>query len=150
MSAERLLAEEITAEAMLCDSAVVAENKMFVQGGAWNVISTSALPVRHPRVGIALVVRVPYALADNTQKTFLLALEDQDGNQVPIGDPAVGRISGTITVGRPAGIQPGDEQLVALAINLDGLQFERPGAYVFKVRVDDREIKALRFRVHRR
>jgi hypothetical protein len=129
---------------------VVADNKMYVQGGAWNVITTAVLPVRHPRVGIALVVRVPYALADNSQKRFSLILEDQDGGQVPIGDPAIGRIEGTFTVGRPVGIQPGDEQLVALAINLDGLQFERAGAYVFKVRIDDREIKALRFRVHRR
>jgi len=36
---------------------------------------------------------------------------------------------------------------VALAINLDGLQFASEGAYVFKVRIDEREIKALRFRV---
>ena len=123
---------------------------MYVQGGAWNVITTTVLPVRHPRIGIALVVRVPYALADNVQKRFALTLEDQDGNQVSIGDPASGRIEGTFTVGRPAGIQPGDEQLVALAINLDGLQLEKAGAYVFKVRIDDREVKALRFRVHRR
>jgi hypothetical protein len=150
LSAERLIAEEITAEGLLCDSAVVADSKMYVQGGAWNVITTGVLPVRHPRIGIALVLRVPYALADNSQKRFILMLEDQDGDQVTIGDPAVGRIEGTFTVGRPVGIQPGDEQLVALAINLDGLQFEKAGAYVFKVRVDEREIKALRFRVHRR
>jgi len=145
---ERLLAEDITAEALLADSVVVADNKMYVQGGAWNSIFTQSLPVRHPRVGIGLVVRVPYALADNTPKRFSLTLEDEDGNQVPIGDPGgAGRIEGSFTVGRPAGIHPGDEQLVALAINLDGLQFGREGAYVFKVRVDDREIKALRFRV---
>ena len=50
-------------------------------------------------------------------------------------------------MGRPPGIQPGDEQLVALAINLDGLRFERAGAYVFKIRIDEREVKALPFRV---
>jgi len=148
MMPERLLAEQVTVEALLADSVVVADHKMYVQGGAWNTIFAQALPVRHPRIGIGLVVRVPYALADNMAKSFALTLEDEDGNQVPIGDPGgQGRIEGSFTVGRPPGIQPGDEQLVALAINLDGLRFDRAGSYVFKVRIDDREVKALPFRV---
>jgi len=148
MNAERLLAEDVTAEALLADSVVVADHKIYIQGGAWNTIFASALPARHPRIGIALVVRVPYALADNEAKKFTLTLEDEDGNQIRIGDPnGAGRIEGSFTVGRPPGISPGDEQLVALAINLDGLTFERAGAYVFKIRIDDREVQALRFRV---
>ena len=93
-------------------------------------------------------MRVPYALADNLANRFELTLEDEDGNQLPIGDPGgQAAIEGSFTVGRPPGIQPGDEQLVALAINLDGLSFERAGAYVFKIRIDEREVKALPFRV---
>ena|SRR5205823_7899427 len=81
MVPERLLAEQVTAEALLADSVVVAEHKMYVQGGAWNTIFAQALPARHPRIGIGLVVRVPYALADNLAKRFELTLEDEDGNQ---------------------------------------------------------------------
>jgi hypothetical protein len=154
---DKLISSQITADALLADSVVVAEGKLYVQGGGWMALLTPSLPVRHPRIGLGLIMRVPYQHADNMPKRFALKLEDADGNLVPLADAPpppsgpggkVTTIEGSFTVGRPAGVEPGSEQLVPLAANIDGLVFEKAGSYVFRFLVDGNEIKALHFRVN--
>lgn len=145
-------------EAFLADSVVTAENKLFVQGGGWNIIHTAAVPTQHPRVGIGMIIRIPYT-ATNQSHQFELRLEDEDGNEVPLGklppgsaaegeEGTISRIGGEFNVGRPAGIFPGEEQLLPFAINLDGLRFEKVGAYRFVLEVDGSEVKSLPFRIN--
>jgi uncharacterized protein DUF6941 len=154
---EKLISTQITADALLADSVVVAEGKLYVQGGGWNNLFTPILPIRQPRIGIGIVMHVPYQLADNMPKRFALSLQDADGNLIPLADappPPLGSggkvttIEGSFTVGRPAGVEPGAEQPLPLAANLDGLVFEKTGSYVFRVSVDGQEIKSLHFRVN--
>ena len=142
-------------EGFLADSVVSAEGKLFVQGGAWNIVNVSEFPFRMPRCGIAIVVRVPYTATNQTHK-FELSLLDEDGGEFPLSDapPGVEAVDGKIhrlgsdfNVGRPPTIEPGDEQLVALAINIDGLTFENPGRYEFIAELDGSEAKRLPFRV---
>lgn len=144
-------------EAFLADSVVTAEGKLFVQGGGWNAITTMALPARHPRVGIGMIVRIPYT-ATNQPHKFELRLEDADGKELPLGNApgeaegdepkSISRIGGEFNVGRPPNLYPGEEQLLPFAINLDGLSFEQAGAYRFVLDVDGSEVKRLPFRVN--
>jgi hypothetical protein len=154
---ERLVSTQISADALLADSVVVAEGKLYVQGGGWNMLFTPVLPVRHPRIGLGLVMRIPYQLADNMPKRFALSLEDADGNRVSLGEAPpspsgpgakVTTIEGSFTVGRPAGVEPGSDQYLPLAANIDGLMIERAGTYVFRFSVDGDEIKSLAFKVN--
>jgi hypothetical protein len=154
---EKLISAQITVDALLADSVVVAEGKLYVQGGGWNMLNTPVVPVRHPRIGIGLVMHIPYQLADNMPKSFALSLEDADGNLVPLADAPpsptgpggkLTTIQGSFTVGRPAGVEPGAEQPLPLAANIDGLMIEKAGSYVFRFTVDGVEIKALPFRVN--
>ena len=101
-------------------------------------------------------MRIPYQLADNMPKSFSLKLEDADGNLIPLGEappPPLGSggklitLEGSFTVGRPPGVEPGSDQNLPLAANIDGLMLEKAGSYVFRVAVDGEEIKALPFRV---
>lgn len=142
-------------EAFLADSVVAAEGKLYIQGGGWNIVNVPQLPFRLARCGVALLVRIPYT-ATNQPHKFELFLRDADANELPIGEapPEMGtpdgkihRLGGEFNVGRPPTIEPGDEQLVALAINFDGLQFERPDRYEIVVELDGEEVKRLGFRV---
>lgn len=143
-------------EAFLADSVVTAEGKLFVQGGGWNAITTMALPARHARVGIGMIVRIPYT-ATNQPHKFELRLEDADGKELALanapgegeGDEpkSISKIGGEFNVGRPPNLYPGEEQLLPFAINLDGLFFEQAGAYRFVLEVDGTEVKRLPFRV---
>lgn len=144
-------------EAFLADSVVTAESKLYAQGGGWNAITTLALPARHSRIGIGLIVRIPYT-ATNQPHRFELRLEDEDGGERPLGDAppeageseqkSISRIGGEFNVGRPPNLYPGEEQLLPFAINLDGLIFERAGAYRFVLEIDGTEVKRLPFRVN--
>jgi hypothetical protein len=142
-------------EAMLADSVVSSEGKLYVQGGGWNVINTAKVPTRHPRIGIALIVRVPYT-ATNQMHKFEVYLQDADGNELPLADASdaeapdkkIRRLGGQFNVGRPPTLQPGDEQLIALAINLDGLTFDRADSYKFVIELDGSPEKELSFRVN--
>jgi hypothetical protein len=50
-------------------------------------------------------------------------------------------------VGRPPTVQPGDEQLVPVGINIDGLEFDEADSYQFVIELDGTKVKELRFRV---
>lgn len=143
-------------EGFLADSVVVAEGKLYAQGVGWNMILPQTLPHRQPRIGIGMLIRVPYT-ATNQPHRFVLRVDDQDGNALPIGDAPAGtetpdgkvrRIEGEFNMGRPPTISPGDEQIVPLAVNIDGMVFEDAGAYRFVLEVDGTEVKSLPFRLN--
>jgi hypothetical protein len=143
-------------EAFLADSITNAEGKLYVLGAAWNILNTQAMPLRFPRIGIGLIFRVPYT-ATNQIHRFEVYLVDADGQEVPLGDAPPGieaadgkirRLGSQFNVGRPPTVQPGDEQLVAVAMNLDGLEFSRAESYSFKIELDGTVVKELPFRVN--
>ncbi len=144
--------------AVLADSVVVAEGKLYVQGGGWNVLNALSMPTQHDRIGIGIVVHVPYT-ATNQMHNLEVTLVDEDENSVPLGtappgvvvdspDGKVRKLGAQFNVGRPATIHAGDEQVTAFAININGLVLETPGMYSFVIGVDGTEVSRLRFRVN--
>ncbi len=138
---------------MLCDSAAAVEGKLYIQGGGWNAIAAGAMPFTAPRIGMALLIEVPYG-ATQRRHQLTVGLEDEDGSRLPLGPLSdTGRATHlqlAFEVGRPPQLPPGDTQLLPFALNIDGYAFTRPGGYAFVIAVDQREITRLRFRVHLR
>lgn len=143
-------------DAFLADSVASVDGKLYVQGGGWNAITTGALPMQHDRIGIGIIIHVPFTATNQTHE-FRVQLVDEDGNQLPIGDAPPGSetedgrirtIGGQFNVGRPPGLPAGDEQLVAIAININGLPFEKAGQYAFVISIDGSEVTRLVFRVN--
>lgn len=142
-------------DAFLCDSVVSAEGKLYVQGAGWNTIWAQKFPARHPRVGIGIIVHIPYTATNQVHK-LEIRIEDQDGNVMPLGDAAPGtesadgkirRLGGEFNVGRPPMLPAGDQQVVALAIQVDGLSFEEPNMYNVVIDLDGSEAKRIPMRV---
>jgi hypothetical protein len=148
--------QEFVIDAMLCDSAVVSEGKLYVQGGGWNMLGAGAFPFNAPRIALAVVVTVPYDQT-NRNHTLEVRLEDEDGGLLSIGPPKIGpglddvsepgKIAGQFNMGRPPFLQPGDTQLMPFAVNVDGQPFASPGAYSFVFSIDGEELERIRFRV---
>lgn len=142
-----------TAQAMLCDSAAAVEGKLYIQGGGWNAIAAGSMPFAAPRIGMALLIGVPYGDTERRHQ-LTVGLADEDGSALPLGPvTATGRAAHLqlgFEVGRPPQLPPGDTQLLPFALNIDGYAFARPGGYAFVIAVDDHEITRLRFRVHLR
>jgi hypothetical protein len=148
-------ADTLEIDAFIADSVVVAENKLFAQGAGWDSIFTSKFPLRQPRIGIAVFLRIPWS-ATNKMHTFSIKMDDQDGNSVPLGDAPQGQgipngkireLRGQFNVGRPPLLSPGDSQIVPIAVNLDGLEFSGPNSYSVIITVDEKEMRRLPVRV---
>lgn len=142
-------------DGFLADSVVGAEGKLYVQGAGWNQLFVRNVPVQHDRIGIGLLVNVPYT-ATNQNHSFEIKLEDEDGHSLPIGDAPpeanlpdgkIRAFGGTFNVGRPPSINPGERQIVPIALNLSGLMLAKVGNYSFVVYIDGTPVKRLSFRV---
>ena len=124
---------EMEVASFLADSVVVAENKLYVQGAGWDTIFSPMFPFRQNRVGIGVLLRVPWS-ATNRMHEFSVKIVDPDENPMTIGAAPPGldlpggvirEVKGQFNLGRPPLLNIGDSQVVPMAINLDGLESAR-------------------------
>lgn len=138
---------------MLCDSAVSVEGKLYVQGGGWNVLTAGGMPFTAPRIGMVVLVEIPYG-ATRSRHQMTVELADEDGIALPLGPSsdsgAAGHLSLAFEAGRPEALPPGEVQLLPFALNIDGYAFTRAGGYAFVIAVDGEELTRVRFRVRLR
>ncbi len=159
--AEEMVGAHLRVDAFLCDAVQESNGKLHAIGIGWSQIGGSAFPVRHGRIGLGLLIHVPYT-ATNQDHGVGVEIVDEDGRAVALGqaqpgtDPAMlddsgehlVRVGGLFNVGRPPELQAGDEQLVPLAIQLDGVVFPHPGLFAVSVQIDGVELHRLTFRLN--
>jgi hypothetical protein len=137
-------------DAFLADSAVVPpDGKLYAQGAGWNMLWCQNFPTRHARMCIGLVITVPWT-ATNHNHELSVHLEDGDGQTIKLGDGPEGEvktIGGNFNIGRPPVVAAGDDQLIAMAMTLDGLEFDHPDRYLFVVSIDGTPLNRLPLRV---
>jgi hypothetical protein len=148
------LAMEI--DAFLADAAESVNGKIYALGVGWNILQVAQFPTVHPRIAIGITIHVPYT-ATNQNHALLVHLEDEDGNRIPLGErpgvspddspQQVGELGGEFNVGRPPLLPPGDEQVITLALAVNGMRFERPGLFTWTFTIDGTPMKRLPMRV---
>ncbi len=129
---------------LLCDSAAVAEGKLFILGGGWTVVGPQPTPM-----AIALKLDVGWNELEDPHH-WELFLEDADGKEVMFDTPEGPRpveVRGDFQVGRPQGAIEGAPVSVNLAVNIGPLPFNPGQRYNWKLVVDgqSREDWALSF-----
>jgi len=139
-------------DAILCNHAEAVNNLLYVAGGGINVsnFQPGAPPPYAISVGLGLLVTVPW-LETNKQHQVQIKLIGEDGQDVvlPTRTGAVEplNLAMAFNVGRPAGIRPGDEQVVTLAANLVSLPIPAAGKYEFVIQLDGELVRRLPLRV---
>ena len=123
-------------EAFLADSVQAAGGKLHALGIGWRVIQAPAIPARHDRIGIGLIVRT--APDEAGQHTLTLSLLDPEGaaHAFAAGGPLQASFSSPVGQGT-----------ATLALNLDGIVFETEGDHTFVVTIDGAAVTRLPFRV---
>lgn len=113
---------------LLCDAAQEVGGKLYIIGGGWSVRNVPG-PVL---MAVAIKVYVGWNEA-NEERPFVLRLVTQDGQPVDAGKGPV-EVSGSMNIGRPAGVRPGSDLDTAMAIMFS---FELgAGAYRFEFEID--------------
>lgn len=118
---------------LLCDSATVAEGKLFILGGGWTVVGPQPTPM-----AIALKLDVAWTELDDPHH-WELFLEDADGQEVVFDTPEGPRpveVRGDFQVGRPPGAIEGAPVSVNLAVNIGPLPFNPGQRFNWKLVVD--------------
>lgn len=135
--------EPIEVDGFLADSVASVQGKLYALGAGWNRISVSLFPARHDRIAIGLLFRLP-AGSPREARRFELRMLGPSEEEIALGagtEGPVNRLAGEFTAG-------GDqEQIVPIALNLNGLRLPRPGGYRVVVSMDGKDIKALAFTV---
>jgi hypothetical protein len=130
-------------DAFLADSVVAVQGKLYALGAGWNRIVVPTFPARHDRIGIGLLFRVP-AGTRNERRRFDLRVEGPDGREIQLGTGpggTGGRLGGEFTAGAT------DEQIVPIALNLNGMPLTAAGDYRFVVSIGGDDVKVLPFTV---
>lgn len=137
---------------MLCDHAEAAENKLFINGAAINLLFVEPQPPHVVNFAVAVVIQVPYNETNVTHQ-LTISLVNEDGEPVvpwtPDGSLAVQgpvEITGDFNVGRPPGLPPGETQAVPFAFQLQ-LPMPGLGSYSVIAQINGVEARRLPFRV---
>jgi hypothetical protein len=147
--------DAVEVDAFLADSVAVAEGKIYAQGVGWDTIYTQIFPFQQPRIGVGVLLRVPWA-ATNKMHQFSLKIVDADDHEIALGDAPPGvdtpdgkirELAGQFNVGKPPMLNLGDSQIVPMAMNLDGLVFHEPNTYNLMISVDGDPVRRLPIRV---
>ena len=123
---------------ILADSAQVAEGKLFLLGGGWDLLGvTHAFPVQK-HLAIAASFLVAW---DEMNRTHLieLAVTDDAGHELA-------RSGGQVEVGRPAGVPLTHAQRHQVAVEAT-VTFEHAGSYAIFARIGAEEAGRVPFSV---
>jgi hypothetical protein len=126
---------------LLADHAEAVNGKLYVTGGCWNQITVSQLPAMHPHLTVAAALHVPWQ-ATNQQHSLRLDLIDPDGHSV-----LPEQVQGNFETGRPPGMRSGDEAVIVIAFNFNGLEVQSAGVHDFVLEVDGTELGRIGFKV---
>lgn len=129
---------------VLADAVAAVGGKHYIHGGGWDTLFSRTFPFVHPTMGVALRLRMPWG-AIGGQASFNLDVLDADGHTI-LPDPP-GTIHGTLDIGRPPHLTPGDDQVFPLALAINNLRFAAPGLYVVICQLDDGATARAPFRV---
>lgn len=121
---------------MLADSAQAVDGKLYVLGGAWNMLRFPEFPASL-MVGIAVAIDVDWT-ETNARHHLDIHFEDADGNQM---DP---RIGADFEAGRPPGAIAGADLRIVMAVN-GPVAIPEPGQYAAVASVGGVELARSRF-----
>ena len=132
------MTEGISADfVILCDSAQVQGNKLYMLGGGWSQITARQLPTQHG-FAVAAGILVPW-MDTNIRHRFELQVRTEDGG-------VLAQAQGEFEQGRPPGLLPGSAQRFMVAINLS-VRIEKPCEAVLELSLDGNLTKTVPFRI---
>lgn len=123
---------------ILADAAQVNGNKLYLLGGGWDRLTIRRpFPVNHVMT-VAASFRVSWN--DTNQKhDWEIEVVDADGS-------SLGKVAGQLEAGRPAGVTPGQDQRIQIAVGMN-LRLQREGTYSVVARLNGESDRTFPFSV---
>jgi hypothetical protein len=126
---------------MVADHAEAVGGKLYVTGGCWNSITVPQLPAGHPHLTVAATLHIPWQATNQPHSLHLDLVDEDEASRLP--EP----LEAKLEAGRPPGMRSGDEAVIVMAFNFDGLKLERAGLHSFVLSVDGSPLGRIGFKV---
>ena len=126
--------------AFLADAAEVANGKLHLVGGAFDTIWTQQVPLRYPKLSLALRLLFSAAELDRTHK-IEIRIRHEDGKII------VSPIGGDLSISKNPNLPKGWRQGFLTVMNFSDLTFPAFGDYSFELVVDNRNDKSIPLRI---
>ncbi len=114
---------------ILADAAQVSNQKLYMLGGAWNLLRPEAYPTNFP-FAVAIGILVPWS-ETNREHSFEFTIKASEGAHL-------GKGGGKFEVGREVGLKPGMTQRFTFAIS-GQIGLEAPGTFEIVVTISGEE-----------
>ena len=126
--------------AFLADSAEAVNGKIYVMGGAVDIIWGKQVPLIHPR--LAFVLKLIFDVSEIGRKHKLeIQIMDEDGGVVT-------QLGGELEIPtKNPNLPKGWRQGFATVLNFENLKFLKFGNYSFNILVNNSSLKNIPFRV---
>lgn len=112
--------------AMMADAATAFDGKLYIHGGGWDALVVRQFPAAHASMALAVLLSADASEAPGTGE-FRVQLVDEDGNDLGVG------AAGAMGIGVGPFHKPGQRSLVPVAIPFNGIRFDKPGTYEFRL-----------------
>ncbi len=123
---------------ILADHVDVVGNKLYLNGGGWDILTVnSGFPVQQT-LGVAAAFSVPW---NETNQRNNVEIEIVTGDGLTLTKAA-----GQLEVGRPPGLPAGQSQRAQIAVNMT-LPLDKPGTYEIITRIEGQEDARTHFNV---
>ncbi|MHB8516706.1 MAG: DUF6941 family protein [Dehalococcoidia bacterium] len=123
---------------ILADHVDVVGNKLYLNGGGWDILTVnSGFPVQQT-LGVAAAFSVPW---NETNQRNNVEIEIVTGDGLTLTKAA-----GQLEVGRPPGLPAGQSQRAQIAVNVT-LLLDKPGTYEIITRIEGQEDARTHFNV---
>ena len=123
---------------ILADHVDVVGNKLYLNGGGWDMITVNTGFPAQQSLGLAAAFSVPW---NETNQRHSVEIEVLTADGVTLAKAA-----GQLEVGRPPGLPVGQSQRAQLAVNMT-LVLEKPGTYQVVTRVEGQDDASAHFNV---
>ena len=129
--------------ALLADAVAVAEGKLYVHGGGWQLVPSLRLPTVLPNLGVGMII--DFAVGELVEPhRVVLRMRDADGRLVPLAhdateDHQAGEQSDQI-IAELAAMPPGGDEAVAatlvFAFNIQRVTLDHDTQYELEIAID--------------
>lgn len=121
------------------DHVASSDNKLYVNGGFFNLLRFPAFPATLPTLGIGVVLQIPFQ--DTMQNHVIgIGLRGPDDQVLPL------RIEARFRTLPGPEAEFGEAQIVPFGVTIPNVQIPVPGAYQLVLSLDSRQITTFRLR----
>lgn len=117
--------------AICCDAANVSREGKLNLLGIFNSIHAGEFPATHPH--LSLVLRVEARIGEEGDHPLLIRFVDEDGGELF-------KVEGNLAL---HGATPGRPMTAQTVIDVNNVQFPRPGTYAFDLFLDESHVRSV-------